>query len=46
MNDEHNNTHEELMELKHEPEPGYRTAFYIALTAASLYLAVIFLKTV
>jgi hypothetical protein len=37
--------HEEVMELKHDPEPGYRTAFYIALAAASLYLALIFLKT-
>jgi hypothetical protein len=37
--------HEEITELKHDPEPGYRTAFYIALAAASLYLALIFLKT-
>ena len=38
--------HEEIMELKHEPEPGYRTAFYIALAAASLYIAIIFFKTI
>ena len=46
MDDEHINEHEELMELGHETEPGYRTAFYIALAAASFYLAVIFLKTI
>ena len=33
---------EELMELKHDPEPGYRTYFYIAITVAILYLAIIF----
>lgn len=38
--------HEEIMELKHEPEPGYRTAFFIALAAASLYLVIILLKTI
>ncbi len=38
--------HKEIMELKHEPEPGYRTVFYIVLAAASLYLAIIFLKTI
>jgi len=37
---------EEIMELKHEPEPGYRTIFYIALAAAGLYLAIILLKTI
>jgi len=41
-----NNRHEELMELKHEPEQGYRTVFYIVLTIASLYLAVILVRTV
>jgi hypothetical protein len=40
-----NKEHEEVMELKHEPDPGYRTVFYIVLAAASLYLAIIFLKT-
>jgi len=38
--------HDEIMELKHDPEPGYRTAFFIALTAASLYLLIILLKTI
>lgn len=38
--------HEELLELKHEPEPRYRTIFYIVMAAASLYLAIIFLKTI
>ena len=37
---------EEIMELGHEPEPGYRTVFYLALAAASLYLAIILLKTI
>jgi hypothetical protein len=37
--------HEEITELKHEPEPGYKTVFYIALTIAALYLAFIFFKT-
>lgn len=41
-----NNKHDEIMELKHDPEPGYRTAFYIALAAAGLYLAIILLKTI
>lgn len=35
---------EELMELKHEAEPGYKTYFYIAITIAILYLAMIFIK--
>ena len=32
------------MELKHEPEPGYRTVFYITLTIAVLYLVIIFVR--
>lgn len=36
--------HEELMELKHDPEPGFKTYFYIAITVAVLYLAVIFIR--
>lgn len=36
--------HKEVMELKHEPEPGYRTVFYIALTIAVLYLVIIFVR--
>jgi len=31
------------MELKHEPEPGYRTAFYIVLAIAVVYLGMIFI---
>ncbi|MEJ2325235.1 MAG: hypothetical protein P8Y77_10755 [Nitrospirota bacterium] len=34
---------EEPMELGHEPVPGYRTAFYIVLAAAVLYLGATFL---
>ena len=34
----------EAMELKHEPEPGYRTVFYIAITIALLYLGIIFVR--
>ena len=34
----------EIRELKHEPEPGYRAAFYVFFAAAFLYLAFIFLK--
>lgn len=33
----------EIMELKHEPEPGYRTAFYIVLAIAVVYLGMIFI---
>lgn len=32
----------EIRELKHEPEPGYRAAFYIVFAAAVLYLAMIY----
>lgn len=38
--------HKEIMELKHEPEPGYRTVFYIVMAVASLYLAIILLRTI
>lgn len=37
---------EEIMELKHEPKPGYRTFFYIILAAAALYLGLILLKSI
>jgi len=33
-----------IRELKHEPEPGYRAAFYLFFSVAFLYLAFIFLK--
>ncbi len=36
---------EEITELKHEPVLGYRMVFYIILTIALLYLAIILLKT-
>ncbi len=35
---------EEIMELKHDPEPGYRTIFYIVFSIAVLSLAIIFLS--
>lgn len=38
------NEQQELMELKHEPEPGYLRAFFIAVSIGILYLAVIFLS--
>lgn len=34
---------DELMELKHEPVPGYRKIFYIVFIAGALYLAGVFL---
>ncbi len=37
--------HKELMELSHEPVPGYRGAFFIAITVGSLYLALILAMT-
>lgn len=37
---------EEIKELAHEPVPGYRTVFYIALAVGVLYLVVISLKTI
>lgn len=38
MNDEQ----QQLTELKHEPQPGYRTAFTIAVLIGIAYLAFIF----
>jgi hypothetical protein len=35
----------EIMELGHEPVPGYKGAFYIAITVGSLYLALILFYT-
>lgn len=34
---------EELQELSHEAVPGYRTAFYVVMAVATIYLAVMFL---
>jgi hypothetical protein len=31
----------ELMELQHEPVPGYRPVFYVVFTISSLYFALI-----
>ena len=33
----------EIMELAHEPVPGYRAAFYIIFAISLIYLAVIFI---
>ncbi len=33
----------EIMELTHEPVPGYRPAFYIIFAISLIYLAVIFI---
>lgn len=40
-----NQDHQEKMELSHEPVPGYRKAFFIAITVGSLYLALILVNT-
>jgi len=40
-----NEQKEEKMELTHEPVPGYRTIFFIAITIGALYLGLILLKT-
>jgi hypothetical protein len=37
---------EELQELRHEAVPGYRTAFYIVVAVATLYLAVILFSSI
>jgi hypothetical protein len=42
---EPNNEKMEKMELTHEPIPGYRPAFYIAIAVSVLYLAVIFIRS-
>lgn len=34
------------MELSHEPVPGFRKIFFIAIIIAILYLGIIFLKTI
>jgi hypothetical protein len=33
------------IELTHEPVPGYRTVFFIAITIGTLYLGLILYKT-
>ncbi len=37
--------HEELMELKHDPVPGYRPIFFVAITVGLLYMGVILYNT-
>ena len=36
----------EKMELTHEPVPGYRAVFFIAISIGALYLAIILAKTI
>jgi hypothetical protein len=36
---------EEIMELAHEPVPGYRKIFYVVMTVATIYFAVILYYT-
>ncbi|MFC1523524.1 hypothetical protein ACFL6N_01910 [Thermodesulfobacteriota bacterium] len=36
---------EEKMELSHDPVPGYRPIFYLAITIGILYLGFILYKT-
>jgi hypothetical protein len=40
-----NKEREEKMELIHEPVPGYRMIFFIAITIGVMYLGVILYKT-
>ena len=35
----------EKMILEHKPVPGYRTAFYIALAVGTIYLVIVFGRT-
>ncbi len=34
---------EEIMELKHEPTPGYRLVYYAVITIGIIYLAIAFI---
>lgn len=45
MTDEFNDEIEGKMVLSHDPVPGYRTIFYIAMTVGVLYLGFILFKT-
>jgi len=36
------NEKEEIMELKHDPVPGYRPAFFIIFGVSLVYLVIIF----
>ncbi len=33
---------EEIMELGHEPKPGYRLVYYVVITIGIIYLAIAF----
>ena len=37
--------HEELLELTHDPVPGYRPIFFVAITVGLVYLGVILFNT-
>ncbi|MEW6067160.1 MAG: hypothetical protein AB1610_02525 [Nitrospirota bacterium] len=37
---------EELMELGHEPVPGYKKVFCLVMTIATIYLALILFNTI
>ena len=41
-----NDKKKEKMELSHEPVPGYRRIFFIAITIGALYLGLILFNTV
>lgn len=45
MTEERNDETEGSMELSHEPAPGYRTIFFVAITIGVLYLGFILFKT-
>jgi hypothetical protein len=36
---------DEKMELSHEPQPGYRPAFFIVFAVSVAYLALIFIRS-
>ena len=38
-----NEENKEIMELGHDPVPGYRPAFYIIFAISLIYLAIIFI---
>lgn len=37
---------QELMELSHEPVAGYKKVFFIVMTIATIYLAIILFNTI
>lgn len=41
----HKDSEEKLMELKHDPVPGYRPIFYVAITVGLVYLGIILYNT-